>query len=115
MKKLIITVLFTLLAAPAALAADRYISDDLFTFMHSGPNNTYRIMGSVNAGSKVQLLQTNKDTGYTQIRDARGRTGWVQSKFVTNQESMAIRLPRVEKELKEVSSDITRNAQPTDF
>ncbi len=58
MKKLIITVLFTLLAAPAALAADRYISDDLFTFMHSGPNNTYRIMGSVNAGSKVQLLQT---------------------------------------------------------
>ena len=60
MKKLIITVLFTLLAAPAALAADRYISDDLFTFMHSGPNNTYRIMGSVNAGEKVKLLQVNK-------------------------------------------------------
>ena len=57
-KKLIITVLFTLLAAPAALAADRYISDDLFTFMHSGPNNTYRIIGSVNAGSKVQLIKT---------------------------------------------------------
>ncbi|MBR9790021.1 MAG: arylsulfatase, partial [Vibrionaceae bacterium] len=35
MKKLIITVLFTLLAAPTALAANRYISDDLFTFMHS--------------------------------------------------------------------------------
>ncbi|TBT36383.1 arylsulfatase, partial [Vibrio parahaemolyticus] len=48
MKKLIITVLFTLLAAPAALAANRYISDDLFTFMHSGPNNTYRIIGSIN-------------------------------------------------------------------
>ena len=90
MKKLFITVLFTLLAAPAALAADRYISDDLFTFMHSGPNNTYRIMGSVNAGSKVQLLQANKDTGYTQIRDSRGRTGWVQSKFVTNQESIKV-------------------------
>ncbi len=97
MKKLIITVLFTLLAAPAALAANRYISDDLFTFMHSGPNNTYRIIGSINAGSKVQLLQANKDTGYTQVRDDRGRTGWVQSKFVTNQESMAIRLPRIEK------------------
>lgn len=60
MKKLIITVLFTLLAAPAALAADRYISDDLFTFMHSGPNNTYRIIGSVNAGSKVQLIKTTE-------------------------------------------------------
>jgi SH3 domain protein len=116
-KKLIITVLFTLLAAPAALAAlaaDRYISDDLFTFMHSGPNNTYRIMGSVNAGSKVQLLQTNKDTGYTQVRDSRGRTGWVQSKFVTNQESMAIRLPRVEKELKEVKEQLANARQNSD-
>ncbi|MCV5978240.1 TIGR04211 family SH3 domain-containing protein, partial [Escherichia coli] len=83
-------------AAPAARAANRYISDDIFTCMHSGPNNTYRIIGSINAGSKVQLLQANKDTGYTQVRDDRGRTGWVQSKFVTNQESMAIRLPRIE-------------------
>ncbi|MDF2153279.1 TIGR04211 family SH3 domain-containing protein [Vibrio sp. CAU 1672] len=112
MKKLIITVLFTLLAAPAAFAADRYISDDLFTFMHSGPNNTYRIIGSVNAGSKVKQLQTNRDTGYTQVSDERGRTGWVQSKFVTKQESMAIRLPRVEKELAEVKAQLA-NARTT--
>lgn len=114
MKKLIITVLFTLLAAPAALAANRYISDDLFTFMHSGPNNTYRIIGSINAGSKVQLLQANKDTGYTQVRDDRGRTGWVQSKFVTNQESMAIRLPRIEKELSEVKEQLANARQTSD-
>ncbi|HCG8166862.1 TPA: SH3 domain-containing protein [Vibrio parahaemolyticus] len=114
MKKLIITVLFTLLAAPAALAANRYISDDLFTFMHSGPNNTYRIIGSINAGSKVQLLQANKDTDYTQVRDDRGRTGWVQSKFVTNQESMAIRLPRIEKELSEVKEQLANARQTSD-
>ncbi len=112
MKKLIITVLFTLLAAPAALAADRYISDELFTYMHSGPNNTYRIIGSIDAGSQVQQLSENKETEYTQIRDSRGRTGWVQSKFVTNTESMAIRLPRVEKELAEVKKQLA-NARKT--
>ncbi|AUI85254.1 arylsulfatase [Vibrio azureus] len=114
MKKLFITVLFALLAVPTALAADRYISDDLFTYMHSGPNNTYRIMGSVNAGEKVKLLQVNKDTGYTQVRDSRGRTGWVQSKLVTNQESMAIRLPRTEKELEEVKKQLANARQNSD-
>jgi SH3 domain protein len=31
----------------------RYISDDLFTFLHAGPGRNYRILGSVLAGSKV--------------------------------------------------------------
>ncbi len=114
MKKLIITVLITLLAAPTALAANRYISDELFTYMHSGPNNTYRIIGSVDAGSQVQVLSTNTETEYTQIRDSRGRTGWVQSKFVTNEESMAIRLPRIEKELAEVKKQLANARQTSD-
>ncbi len=114
MKKLIITVLFTLLVAPAALAANRYISDELFTYMHSGPNNTYRIIGSIDAGSQVQLLNVNRENEYTQIRDSRGRTGWVQSKFVTNKESMAIRLPRVEKELAEVKKQLANARQSSD-
>ncbi|CAE6883748.1 TIGR04211 family SH3 domain-containing protein [Vibrio alginolyticus] len=114
MKKLIITVLFTLLAAPTALAANRYIADELFTYMHSGPNNTYRIIGSIDAGSQVQLLNVNKETEYTQVRDSRGRTGWVQSKFVTNKESMAIRLPRIEKELAEVKEQLANARQTSD-
>ncbi len=113
MKKLIITVLFALLATPA-LAANRYISDELFTYMHSGPNNTYRIIGSIDAGSQVQVISANKQTEYTQIRDSRGRTGWVQSKFVTNEESMAIRLPRIEKELAEVKEQLANARQTSD-
>ncbi len=52
--------------------------------------------------------------GYTQVRDDRGRTGWVQSKFVTNQESMAIRLPRIEKELSEVKEQLANARQTSD-
>jgi SH3 domain protein len=91
-----------MLAVPAAFAQDRYISDKLFTYMHSGPSNQFRIIGSVDAGDKVKLLSTNKDSGYTEVQDSKGRRGWVESRFVTNQESMALRLPKLEKELKEV-------------
>ncbi|EWS70902.1 arylsulfatase [Vibrio vulnificus] len=114
MKKLIVTVLLTLLAVPSVFAQDRYIADELFTYMHSGPNNTFRIIGSVDAGSKVKLLQTNSETGYSEVVDERGRKGWVQAKFITRQESMSVRLPRLEKELKEVKSQLANARQNAD-
>ncbi|NAZ68303.1 TIGR04211 family SH3 domain-containing protein [Vibrio toranzoniae] len=114
MKKLISLVLFAMLAAPAAFAQDRYIADKLFTYMHSGPNNTYRIIGSVDAGEKITYLQTNKSTGYTQIQDNRGRKGWVESKFVSTQESMALRMPKLEKELTEVKGKLANARQSAD-
>ncbi|WP_428773013.1 TIGR04211 family SH3 domain-containing protein [Vibrio sp.] len=106
MKKLICMVLVTLVAAPAALAQDRYIADKLFTYMHSGPSNQYRIIGSVDAGDKVKLLSSNKDSGYSEVVDSKGRKGWVESRFVTREESMAVRLPKLEAELKDVKEKL---------
>lgn len=106
MKKLVFLVLATLVAAPVAMAQDRYIADKLFTYMHSGPNNQYRIVGSIDAGDKVQLLSTNRETGYSQIQDNRGRKGWVESKFITSKESMALRLPKLEQELAETKEKL---------
>nr|WP_279611046.1 TIGR04211 family SH3 domain-containing protein [Vibrio gelatinilyticus] len=103
-----------MLAAPAALAQDRYVADQLFTYMHSGPSNQFRIIGSIDAGDKVKLLSTNRDTGYSQILDARGRKGWIESKFVMKQESMAVRLPRLEKELTQVKSQLANARQNAD-
>lgn len=111
-KKLICMIMMSILAAPTALAQDRYIADKLFTYLHSGPSSQYRIIGSINAGDKVSLLSTNRETGYSQVQDERGRKGWVESKFVTTQESMAVRLPRLEKELTQVKSQLA-NARET--
>ncbi|KOO14740.1 arylsulfatase [Vibrio xuii] len=114
MKKLVCLVLASMLAVPAAFAQDRYISDKLFTYMHAGPSNQFRILGSVDAGDKVRLLTNNKDTGYTQIQDSKGRKGWVESRFVTNQESMALRLPKLEKELSEVKAKLANARSSAD-
>ncbi|EEX39050.1 arylsulfatase [Vibrio furnissii CIP 102972] len=112
-KKLICMVLFSMLAAPT-FAQDRYIADKLFTYMHSGPSNQYRIIGSIDAGEKVKLINTNKETDYTQIVDERGRTGWVESRFVTRDVSMAVRLPQLEKELTDVKSKLANARQNAD-
>nr|WP_226972261.1 TIGR04211 family SH3 domain-containing protein [Vibrio navarrensis] len=106
--------MLTVFSVPSLFAQDRYIADELFTYMHSGPNNTFRIIGSIDAGSKVQLLQSNSETGYSEVVDERGRKGWVQTKFITRQESMAIRLPRLEKELKDVKAQLANARQSAD-
>jgi SH3 domain protein len=98
-----------MLAAPVSFAKDRYISDNLFTYMHAGPSNQFRIIGSVNAGDKITLVAKNRETGYSQVVDSKGRKGWVESKYVSTRPSMAERLPKLEKGL--VDSLESRNEQ----
>ena len=66
----------TLLAFSAATAVHaeekRYVSDELNTWVRSGPGDNYRLVGTVNAGEEVTLLQTNADTNYGQVRDSYG-------------------------------------------
>ncbi|ATD26416.1 SH3 domain-containing protein [Vibrio cholerae] len=113
MKKLICMVLFSMLAAPT-FAQDRYIADKLFTYMHSGPSNQYRILGSIDAGEKVKLIEVNKESGYSHIADERGRTGWVESRFITREVSNNLRLPALEKELEEVKKLLANARQNAD-
>lgn len=113
MKKLICMVLFSMLAAPT-FAQDRYIADKLFTYMHSGPNNQYRILGSIDAGEKVKLIEVNKESGYSHIADERGRTGWVESRFITREVSNTLRLPALEKELEDVKKLLANARQNAD-
>ncbi|MGL4191185.1 MAG: TIGR04211 family SH3 domain-containing protein [Vibrio sp.] len=113
MKKLICMVLLSMLAAPT-FAQERYIADKLFTYMHSGPSNQYRILGSIEAGEKVKLLSVNKENGYSQISDERGRTGWVESRLISRQVSNALRLPALEQELTDVKKQLANARQNAD-
>ena len=110
MKKLLYIVLFVCLSISNAFAASRYIADNLFTYMHSGPSNEFRIIGSVNAGDKVELLNVDPSNKYSHIVDTKGRKGWVESRFITRQASMAERLPKMEEELANVKAKLA-NAQ----
>ncbi|OEF25475.1 TIGR04211 family SH3 domain-containing protein [Vibrio rumoiensis] len=114
MKKLLCLVLLACFFAPMTYARDSYISDKLFTYVHSGPSNDFRIIGSVNAGEPIQVLSNNKSSGFTQIIDSKGRKGWVESKYVTQDVSMSIRLPEVEKELAIVKDKLDNAEQTSD-
>ena len=114
MKKLFSIIILVCLSTSGAFAAERYIADNLFTYMHAGPSNQFRIIGSVNAGDKVNLVDSNKDNGYSQVVDSKGRKGWVESRFVTRQASMAERLPKLEEELAIVKEQLSNARKNSD-
>ncbi|GHA07828.1 TIGR04211 family SH3 domain-containing protein [Oceanisphaera arctica] len=97
--KLLVVLLCYLPWLGMAEAANRYISDNVYTYLRTGPSNQFRILGTVNAGEPVEQLGSDAETKYVQIRDAEGRTGWVNGEFVQTEESFRSRLPSMEEDL----------------
>ncbi|CAH0532483.1 hypothetical protein VST7929_00313 [Vibrio stylophorae] len=108
MKKLLALLVFSFAAIAPAQASPRYISDDLYTYMHRGPGTEYRITGAIDAGTKVTILSVNGAAGYTKVRDGKGHEGWVESKFVSKQPSYKARFGALETELTEVKETLAQ-------
>ncbi len=101
----------TLLAFSAATAVHaeekRYVSDELNTSGTQRPSgDNYRLVGTVNAGEEVTLLQTNADTNYGQVRDSSGRTSWIPLKELSTVPSLRTRVPDLENQVKTLTDKL---------
>jgi SH3 domain protein len=93
----------------------RYISDDLFTFLHTGPGRNYRILGQVVAGTRVTVLQEDEEKEFIEIIDDNQRTGWVESQYVNNQESIRILVPGLQKQLSDATQIMQQQSTENDL
>ncbi|MEO3677450.1 TIGR04211 family SH3 domain-containing protein [Rheinheimera fenheensis] len=66
-----------------AEAKPAFVSDALFVYLHSGPSNQYRIIGTVNAGQSITYLGEDAETGYAHIQYDADKTGWLPKEYVT--------------------------------
>lgn len=84
----------------------RYISDDLFTFLHAGPGRNYRILGSLVAGTRVTLLQEDKENNFVEVVDDKQRQGWVDGQFINTQRSLRELVPGLQQQVEEASQTV---------
>ncbi|EGN2948954.1 SH3 domain-containing protein [Salmonella enterica subsp. enterica serovar Infantis] len=112
----------TLLALSATAVSHaeetRYVSDELNTLVRSGPGDNYRLVGTVNAGEEVTLLQS--DANYGQIKDSSGRTAWIPLKELNTTPSLRTRVPDLENQVKTLTDklnniDTTWNQRTADM
>jgi len=101
-----LTLLTFSVTVPAQAEEKRYISDELSTWVRSGPGDQYRLVGKLNAGEQVTLLQTNNGSQYGQIRDAEGKTNWIPLAQLSAEPSLRTRVPQLEQQVKDLTDKL---------
>lgn len=101
-----LTVLSLTLSLSAYAEEKRYISDELDTYVHSGPGNQYRIVGTLKGGDEVTLISVNDSTNYGQIRDSKGKTTWIPLAQLSETPSLRVRVPGLEQQVKTLTDKL---------
>lgn len=82
-----------------SFAATRYISDDVYIYLHSGPSSEYRIIGTLKVGTQVNTLKYDEKTKFMQVKASTGRVGWMKAGELQDTLPAKSLLPTVQKEL----------------
>jgi len=76
-----------------------FISDDVCTYLHTGPSAKFRILGSIKAGESITIIERSEDGTFTKITDSKGREGWVMSEFASTKQSLKQKYLALEEKL----------------
>jgi SH3 domain protein len=75
---------FTSLAEDSiASGSQGFITEDLFIYTHAGPGKNYRILGTINAGTKIQLTGLTENS-FSQITNQKNKLVWVEDQYLSN-------------------------------
>ncbi|WP_372611270.1 TIGR04211 family SH3 domain-containing protein [Halomonas sp.] len=81
-----------------------WVSDDLTTWVRSGPTDGYRIVGTLTAGEPVAVLETSGD--YSRVENSEGDTVWVLTSELQETPSTQVRLPILEQRVAELTGEL---------
>ncbi|MGP9643777.1 MULTISPECIES: TIGR04211 family SH3 domain-containing protein [unclassified Halomonas] len=99
-------VLLSVASAQAMAQTDgqAWVSDELSTYVRSGPTDGYRIIGTLNAGEQVEVLEESGD--YTRVRGQSGDTVWVLTNEIQETPSAREQLPVLQAQVDELTAEL---------
>ena len=83
----LLALLVTITVAGNATAETRYVSDELEITLRVGPSIKQRITSMLKSGTPVEILSVDPKSGYSKVRTANGKTGFVLSRFLMDEPS----------------------------
>lgn len=81
-----------------------WVSEELTTYVRSGPTDGYRIVGTLSAGEQVKTLETSGK--YTRVESESGDTVWILSEELQDTPSAREKLPRLETRVAELTEEL---------
>lgn len=98
--------ILTLLVLFPAVAEKRYISDELWINLRSGPGNDYRILKTLKSGSHLEFIEEDDETKFTHVTTDKGLEGWVPTRFLKMEPIALENLILTQRELKKAKTDL---------
>lgn len=102
-----LVLLLGLFAAFTANAATLYVSDQLSIPLRRGPSTEYKIINAgLPSGTALEVLQENKEAGFTQVRTPNGVEGWVPSQYLDSEPPARNRLAAATKRVETLEAEL---------
>ena len=94
-------------ASASATALQRYVSDEIYTFLRRGPGKQYRIIGSIKAGEPVTQLALSDDGKYAKVRDSKQREAWIVASELQENPSFRSQHEQVQQQVAVLNDKLT--------
>lgn len=79
-----------------ARAEDRWVTDEFEVMMRSGKSTKQSIVRQLKSGTKVEVLEVDKEAGYSRVRLGSGTEGWVLSRYLQRNATARVLVPDLE-------------------
>lgn len=83
-----------------------YIDDTLLVPLRSGESTSYRIVHKgIPSGTKLEILEQNKESGYSKVRTPGGIEGYLPTRYLTEEPIARIKLERTNQTLNALNKE----------
>ena len=90
----------------SAYSESMYIDDTLLVPIRSGESTSYRIVHKgISSGTKVEVLEQSKETGYSKIMTPSGIEGYLPTRYLTAEPIAKIKLEQTNKALNNLKQE----------
>jgi SH3 domain protein len=93
-----------------AMAATKYVSDELVITLRTGQGNQFAIIKTLSSGTLLTILQETQ-SGYTQVRTPDGTEGWVRTQYLSDKPPAAEELAKAQDKLSKLQDKLGKVQQ----
>jgi SH3 domain protein len=84
----------------------RYVTDQFKVTLRQGAGLRYQIVRMLSTGDRLQVVQQDAQTGYTEVRTADGTQGWVLTRYLMNHPTARAQLDQARQSLDQANTKL---------
>ncbi|MBU2863665.1 TIGR04211 family SH3 domain-containing protein [Reinekea forsetii] len=106
-KTLLLAIFLT--SSISAYAETVWLSDNLWVNVRTGPSNEFRVLKTVQSGTRMEVLEKPDDGDFYRVRTENGLEGWIPSRYLIDEptgrllaESLAAEKAQLQQQLESI-------------